>query len=244
MKKNITALFLACSTLLFSQQLSDCSKCTEKLILSAQIEDLSEDEVRFLMNDLFARKGYRFNSLDIQDFYNAKSWYKPVKDNSSISFTDTEKKNIKLFQEKVQMIKEDHSNLIKSLERLKYLLKEGKTAELLSEFGIEANKKSFNDEGNSFQKLLTVLNRIDLNNINWFKKKAHYEVTVDSLNETVGYKIFIENSNVSLVYDYDTGSEKINTFLYPSDIFVEYTYQWKFLWKNGKLKMVDVVVAG
>lgn len=57
------------------QTLTDCAKCTTQVIKEAQIKDLSFDEVRFITNDFFARKGYEFQNSNIQIYYDEKPWY-------------------------------------------------------------------------------------------------------------------------------------------------------------------------
>ncbi|SDK12917.1 YARHG domain-containing protein [Pedobacter sp. ok626] len=64
-------LYITLFTLFFlktvnAQSLDDCASCSTHLLKPAQIENLSIDEIRFLTNDLFARKGYKFEKGRIQ----------------------------------------------------------------------------------------------------------------------------------------------------------------------------------
>jgi hypothetical protein len=43
----------------FGQTLKNCSICSNQIIKNEQLKNLSIDELRFLTNDLFARKGYK-----------------------------------------------------------------------------------------------------------------------------------------------------------------------------------------
>ena len=59
-------------------QLKDCATCSTQVIKEQQISKLSIDELRFLTNDLYARKGYKFKDYEISNYFNEKPWYKPV----------------------------------------------------------------------------------------------------------------------------------------------------------------------
>ena len=56
-------------------QLKDCATCATQVIDEEQISKLSIDELRFLTNDLYARKGYKFKDyktiakIDIDDIH-------------------------------------------------------------------------------------------------------------------------------------------------------------------------------
>ena len=58
-------------------QLKDCATCSTQVIKEQQISKLSIDELRFLTNDLYARKGYKFKDYEISNYFNEKPWYKP-----------------------------------------------------------------------------------------------------------------------------------------------------------------------
>ena len=46
-------------------QLKDCATCSTQVIKEQQISKLSIDKLRFLTNDLYARKGYKFKDYEI-----------------------------------------------------------------------------------------------------------------------------------------------------------------------------------
>ncbi len=53
----------------------------------------SEEELRLLRNEIFARKGYVFKSKDLNTHFKTKSWYKP-NSNIKVTLSDEEKKYI------------------------------------------------------------------------------------------------------------------------------------------------------
>ena len=55
-------------------------------------------ELRIIRNEFFARRGYVFNSEDLNEHFKSKKWYVP-KENVQIEFTEAEKKTIELIQE-------------------------------------------------------------------------------------------------------------------------------------------------
>ena len=64
----------------------DCSDCASKILKFEQIENLSADEIRLLKNEIFARKGYQFDNFVLQNYFEAKPWYKSINNNKSIVF--------------------------------------------------------------------------------------------------------------------------------------------------------------
>lgn len=81
--KNIKRFVLClCSIVkLHAQDLQDFFNCSEKIIQQEQIQNLTIDDLRFLNNNLYARKRYKFSSPNIEHYYTQFDWYKPVKDN-------------------------------------------------------------------------------------------------------------------------------------------------------------------
>lgn len=221
----------------FGQILKDCSICSTQIIKQEQIEDLSIDEIRFLTNDLFARKGYKFKKGHIDFYYSNKEWYKPVENNDKIIYNEIEKRNTKTFQERTIELKAERENLLSKLKLFKSALLRNDKEILKSEFG-------FSTESESIKLLLEVINEINLDEVNWFKKQGHYKLKEDNLTETISYKILINDNQVSFVYDYDTGSEDVEDNMYPSDYNVEFTHYWEFEWKNNKLKFLRLNSAG
>ncbi len=49
-------------------------------------------------NEIFARKGYKFESKKYENYFQSKKWYKSQNDNSSIKLNDVEKYNVSLIK--------------------------------------------------------------------------------------------------------------------------------------------------
>ena len=90
--KHLYFLMIVLFSLNATAQLKDCATCATQVIDEEQISKLSIDELRFLTNDLYARKGYKFKDYEISNYFNEKPWYKPVSDNNKTKInTDQEK---------------------------------------------------------------------------------------------------------------------------------------------------------
>lgn len=233
-----TLLLLLFNATLYSQKLLDCFTCANKLIKTEQIKNLSIDEIRFLTNDIFARKGHKFESGEIDFYYSNKSWYKPVSDNKKIVFNDIEKQNIKLLQDKTVDLKKDRELLITELKKLKSLVTSNSTQEL-------KNKYSYNSGKEEFEYLKQVFEKINLEDINWFKNKGLYEITIDNGDYVRVYQINITGNQINFHYNNQGGSHiDENPTLYPSDYNIEFAYFWEFKFENSSLKFIKLNVAG
>ncbi|WP_430811652.1 MULTISPECIES: YARHG domain-containing protein [unclassified Carboxylicivirga] len=65
------------------------------------LENYSKNELRIIRNEIFAYKGYKFNSKDLKEYYAKNNWYKPFTNNSDSIFrtlSDIEKYNIELIR--------------------------------------------------------------------------------------------------------------------------------------------------
>ena len=117
--KHLYFLSIVLFSLSVTAQLKDCATCSTQVIKEQQISKLSIDELRFLTNDLYARKGYKFKDYEISNYFNEKPWYKPVSDNSKVKLNAVEEQNVKLFQERTAILKADREKLLEALRSLK-----------------------------------------------------------------------------------------------------------------------------
>ncbi len=75
-------------------------KIVDPTVLSiSELQDKSIDQLRIIRNEIFARKGYIFNSQDLQDHFSTFDWYKPKYENVDSLLTDLDKKNIQTILE-------------------------------------------------------------------------------------------------------------------------------------------------
>lgn len=239
--KNIFFLFiLFCCFQTKAQSLKDCSNCSTQTITTEQIKSLSIDEIRFLTNDLFARKGYKFKSADVDNYYSDKVWYKAVSDNNKIVFNDIEKQNIKLFQDKTTEIKKEREELITELKNFKSVLLANNKSKLYTDYGYSTIDKEYNDQ---YKYLTEALAKINLDDVNWSFDIGMYKVTVDNGDFVRNYEIRISPNGFSINYGNQGGSE-IGKQLYPNDQITEFSFWWEFERRNNKIKFLKLNMAG
>ena len=70
---------------------------TEELT-KADIGSLTAEELRYALNEIYARRGRKYESADLDEYFRSKSWYSPVYSAAQFSedtmFNDIEKKNV------------------------------------------------------------------------------------------------------------------------------------------------------
>ena len=233
--KHLYFLSIALFSLNATAQLKDCAICASQVIKEQQISELSIDELRFLTNDLYARKGYKFKDYEISNYFEEKSWYKPVSDNSKVKLNAVEEQNVKLFQESTAILKADREKLIEALRSLK--------AETLK-------GNSSIPKGNSNEYFSKTIAKIDIDDIHWIKNQGYYSIKVDNFKGSNKYSISIKGNEVEIVWFEDGYSEKVSKDKIKGvyDIgeyeVIESATYWRFKWKNQKLVFTESVMAG
>lgn len=78
------------------------SESNTKYLSYSDVEGLSKDQMFYARNEIYARHGRKFKNEQLQNYFNSKSWYKPIHDGEVFDsmqktiFNDYEKENIKL----------------------------------------------------------------------------------------------------------------------------------------------------
>lgn len=226
-----------------AQIIKDCSTCSVKIIRSEQIKNLSIDEVRLLTNEIFARNGYQFENGRFTDYFESKKWYQSKRDNKKVTFNETEKKNIKFFQDETVQLETNRKEIILQIKNFKNLVLTNNTSALKTVFNFEYEKGNGNYE---LKYLKEVLNKIDLNDINYHKNIGLNAVTTDNGFVQIKYEISLEGNEVRINYNWMTHSsiiKKLDEFTdYHSEN--EFSYEWQFILESKKIKFVRLAVAG
>ncbi|MGJ1430745.1 YARHG domain-containing protein [Sphingobacterium spiritivorum] len=236
--KNLLTFFLAAfSQYTIAQTLTDCSSCATEIIKADQIKELSVDELRYLTNDLFARKGYVFQSSEIDSYYSNKSWYKPVNANYTLEYNKVENQNIKIFQDRTKVLLAERAQLIAELKKLKSLVMSKNKAALQTQFGYKT------EDNNDY--ILNVLDEIFLDDIHWFKNEGLYKVTKDNGDIIKEYTLQIVGNSVTFNFSLRGSSDIGNgNTIYPTTFSPESSYIYVFHFAQGKIKFDKVIVAG
>ncbi|WP_062055735.1 YARHG domain-containing protein [Aquimarina longa] len=117
MKKLLLVLIILCICISCKGQTEskpETSVATFKYLSDKELQSKSAEELRFLRNEVYARKGYVFKSDEFNQYFKTKSWYKP---NSNISLTLTDQENtyiskIKNLEKKV----DDNSSIVNCID--------------------------------------------------------------------------------------------------------------------------------
>lgn len=75
-------------------------------------DHLSAANLEFMMNELYARKGMKFNDPELHDYFSQFTWYKPKFKSVDSKLTDIEKKNIATIKRLLKDVKSNPSKFI------------------------------------------------------------------------------------------------------------------------------------
>ncbi|MBQ1349450.1 MAG: YARHG domain-containing protein [Ruminococcus sp.] len=71
----------------------------KRIIERSEVENMSEKQITYALNELYARRGRKFKSADLQAYFNSKSWYKGTIEPSQFdesSLNQYEKANVQI----------------------------------------------------------------------------------------------------------------------------------------------------
>lgn len=74
---------------------------SSRILLDSEVSALSKEELRLARNEIFARQGRKFDDVQLQSYFDSKSWYKGTIDPEDFSesmLSEIEKKNIELIK--------------------------------------------------------------------------------------------------------------------------------------------------
>ena len=77
------------------------AKSNSRYFTSSELQSLTKEQLRFARNEIFARKGVKFTSTDLQLYFNSRSWYVPTRNAADFEDKDLnayELANVKLIQ--------------------------------------------------------------------------------------------------------------------------------------------------
>lgn len=109
MKTIFTIILIIHSIFLYSQEIEFPSK--------NDLHSQSLKELRILRNKFYAKKGYKFKSEFLKNYFNQFEWYQGTKTENEIEFSDLEKNKIELIK-KIEKGKKLNKTRIKTLEIL------------------------------------------------------------------------------------------------------------------------------
>ncbi len=174
-----------------------------------------------LRNEIFARHGYHFKNERLNEYFSQFDWYQsnPNQTFDSNELNKIETSNIQLFRKVEDKIKAERHAILNQLKLLQKALisDDSKTIqELITE---ASNAKG------GINWLKNTLPKFDLEDINWFKGKAHYSIVTDNGKSSSIKRIEIENNKIEVIETAPASHSKImrseEAFMYPSDYYSE-----------------------
>ncbi|MBQ4819600.1 YARHG domain-containing protein [Aquimarina sp. MMG016] len=244
MKKTLTIIISLVTTLNYAQ-LKDCSQCDTVQYTPVDIANNSIYELNVLRNEIYARHQYVFENERLRLYFRKKPWYKPNYSNpAKVTLNKTEEYNITLFKTRQAEIEAERKVLFKELKTLKSALN---TKDLQTAKSFVAKEVKALEDLNSLTELKEILNAIDLEDVNWYKDKALYQVKIDNgfiVRET---HLYIEGSKVTLsTADQQHSSIMDEPFAYGSDYHSEDEFNswWIFSFDGKKLTLKERQMAG
>ncbi len=76
---------------------------SDEYLTEEDIEDLSLQEINYAKNEIYARHGRKFDSVELQEYFESKSWYRgtiDAKDFSESELSKIERANVQLLKER------------------------------------------------------------------------------------------------------------------------------------------------
>jgi hypothetical protein len=235
-KTIFTILLFAAIQQTFAQTISDCATCNRVVLSESQLKGKSLEELALLRNEILARKGYVFSSGKYSGYFEHQDWYKPVQSNSEIKLSDTETKNISLLKNLEAQEKTKRDKAISDLKELKNALNaDNKT--VIKKYLSKMSKEEY--YGVLINKLKEILNKIDLDDINFNKKSGLYKVSIDNGFSISSYEIRFDYETVRIEGGMNSHSEIFGDF---DDGYSDYMSEDEFLfWYIFKVTETGII---
>ncbi|QXP61648.1 YARHG domain-containing protein [Olleya sp. HaHaR_3_96] len=247
-QKILTLLLLSITIASNAQKLENCSECSSIKYSESNIVTNELFELKLLRNEIFARHNFPFKNERLEEYFFNYDWYKPDYKNpvTQVNLNAIEQFNVALFKRKEEEIKRNRELLLTELGKLKVAIKENDTS-FISDF---TNGIIKNDNKSLLKKIKSILELIDIENINWHKGQAKYEILTDNGFSISSQGIYIKGNSISIIStDPMTHSDLMkndDAFEYPSDYYSEFENLSgvKITFKNGKLIVVSLIFVG
>lgn len=188
------------------------------------LQTKTKEELRFIRNEVFARKGYVFKDQGLNDYYSSKKWYNPNPD-TKVELTPEEESYIN----KIKGI-ETSINAKKSLSSLQTvnLEKERKAYESKGLKVVEEVKGYYNDD--SIADVVWVINKMTRPEGAGYPKMEYWLQVFLGTSTVTEYKILIKSGKVIPCNNCETWQNKSDYSYYDVNLENQklsfYTNQW------------------
>ncbi|MGH1336970.1 MAG: YARHG domain-containing protein [Aureispira sp.] len=234
-----------------AQKLDNCTQCSSKKYEQRNLTENKLYEIVLLRNEIFARHHYSFKNQRLQEYYEQYNWYHPYPKQpiKQVHLNSTEQWNVDLFKAKEKAIKKNRALLENALKQLKQVIVRHDEAAIQTIFNNVVEKSSPTLYLELVRVLEKVFRSININDINWHKGRAQYEIRIDNGFSISSKSIHLEGNTISVLYTNPMTNSSLmedDAFEYPSDYHSEEenTIGAEFELKNGKLLLVRLILAG
>lgn len=197
-----------------------------KRLLSEQDLQKPYFELWLMKNDIFARKGYRFSSSELQTYYERQIDYKAVADNNQIVLSEIEKQNVSLLQARLDLLTSQRKQIAEQLRPLRKLDELDTKVEMDMPF----------EEG-AFVPFHQLLHNIDLEAL---AKSGLSRIVIDNGELELSYLAEIKEDNLTLTFQKNLSTQ-------PS-LKLSEEEEWMVIWHfqlvNGKLTWRKTNIVG
>ncbi len=73
-------------------------QASERLLTASELRNLSNEDLKIMRNEIFARHGYIFKTNDMRTYFQNQDWYTPQYSNVNSMLTNIEQQNIELIK--------------------------------------------------------------------------------------------------------------------------------------------------
>ena len=242
----LTLLLLILSFKAFGQKLDNCTTCKYQALREEDIRGNELFEIELLRNEIFARHGYNFENQRLVEYFSQFSWYKSNSDQTfnSSELNKFENHNIQLFIKVEDKIKAERQAILNQVMLLQKAFLSN-DSEAVRELILEAPSAK-----GGINWLRNVLPIFDLDDIHWFKQKAHYSIETDNGKSSSVAKIEFEGNSISVARvapsNHSVVMNSDEAFKYPSDYYSEDEYGINaiIIFEEGQLKLISFFSTG
>lgn len=231
----------------------DCAQCATHLLKAQQINHLSMDNLRLLINEIYARKGYVFKDWDYAHYFEQQQWYKPLNDNKKITLNDTEEKNVQLLKERIKQKESQQAEIIRQFKDLQQLVLSDNWEVVQRQYfhttkveNPKSDESPMNKDSKNYLK--KVLRKMDFDELRFYQDQGLYQITLDNGQQEQLYRVRISEKDAELAFHILGNSDLIKQdkdrkLAYRQE-FIEVAYFWIFEFKNNQLQLVNYAIAG
>jgi len=174
-------IFYFISIALFSQASFNIDK---KPITDELLKNLCDHELKWFRNEIYARHGYVFSNNEFQSYFKSMEWYLPITDNSQVKLSKVEQNNIDILKNEEQR----RDKRTKAIRDFFNNMKESKNF-VIYQPEDDCCEITIGEE---------VLDKIDLNAINFCGANGLYQVTIDDGFSVISYFLTVDGNKIRL----------------------------------------------